>query len=112
DAANAGEEDGFDQKLHEDVAATGADGHANADFAGPLGDADEHDVHDPHATDDQRDAGDRGDHHGQRADDDVEDVGDLGDIADDEIVGLAGVNVVPLGQELADFVLGLGQDGQ
>ena len=43
----------------------------------------------------------------QRADDDVEHVGDLGRVADDEIVRLAGVNVVPLGQELRDLVLGL-----
>ena len=33
----------------------GADGHAEADLAGALGDADEHDVHDADAADDERD---------------------------------------------------------
>ncbi len=36
-----------------------ADGQADADLAGPLGDRDEHDVHDAHAAHDQRHAGDR-----------------------------------------------------
>ena len=35
----------------------GADGHPQADLAGPLGDGDEHDVHDAHAAHDQRNGG-------------------------------------------------------
>src|SRR5439155_1600812 len=111
-AADAGKENGFDEKLQKDVPTGGADGHADADLAGPLGDADEHDVHDADAADDQRDAGDRGDHHRERADDDVEHVGDLGHVADDEIVGLTGVDVMPLGQELRDLVLGFGDQSE
>ncbi len=38
--------------------ALGADGLADADFAGPLGDRYQHDVHDADAADEQRDAGD------------------------------------------------------
>ena len=48
----------------------------------------------------------------QRADDDAEHVGDLGHVADDEVVGLAGMNMVPLGQKLRDFVLCVGQHGE
>ena len=51
-AAGGTERDGFDQELQEDVPAARADGHADADFARPLGDADEHDVHDADAADD------------------------------------------------------------
>src|SRR5712691_4361108 len=44
-AAPEAEGDRLDQKLHEDVAAAGADGHAHADLPGALGHAHEHDVH-------------------------------------------------------------------
>ena len=39
--------------------ALGAQGAADADLAGPLGDGREHDVHDADAADQQRDGGDR-----------------------------------------------------
>ena len=58
------ERDGFDEKLQQDVATVRADGHADADLAGALGDADEHDVHDADAADDERDAGDGREQHG------------------------------------------------
>ncbi len=45
------QDDRLDQELHEDVALAGADRHADADLARPLGDADEHDVHDADAAD-------------------------------------------------------------
>ena len=53
--------DGLDEKLEEDIPPAGADGHADADFARALGDADEHDVHDADAADQQRNAGDAAD---------------------------------------------------
>ena len=53
DAADGAERDGFDQKLDEDVVALGADGFAHADFAGALGDGDQHDVHHADAADDE-----------------------------------------------------------
>src|SRR5215470_54861 len=50
DAAGARQGHGFEQELPGDVAATRADGFANADFASALGDADEHNVHHAHAA--------------------------------------------------------------
>ena len=58
-AADAGEHDGLDQELLGDVAPLGAQGAADADLAGPLGDGRQHDVHDADAADQQRDRGDR-----------------------------------------------------
>ena len=48
----------FDEELQQDVVAARAERLADADFAGALGDGDEHDVHDDDAADDQRDGGD------------------------------------------------------
>ena len=54
-AADEAQHNRLDEKLPEDMIASGADGHAKPDFAGPLGHRDQHDVHDAHAADDQRD---------------------------------------------------------
>ena len=54
-----GEHDRLDQELLGDVAPLGAQGAADADLAGPLGDGRQHDVHDADAADQQRDRGDR-----------------------------------------------------
>src|SRR5436190_990286 len=53
-AAQSAEHNGFDEELAQDIAPMRADGEANADFASPLGDADEHDVHDANPADDER----------------------------------------------------------
>src|ERR1700737_1639032 len=53
DAACAGQGHGFQQKLPGYVLALGADGFADANLAGALGDADEHDVHYAHAANQQ-----------------------------------------------------------
>src|SRR5699024_1609643 len=45
-AAGDADDDRFDEELEHDVAAFGPDGHAQADFAGALGDRYVHDVHD------------------------------------------------------------------
>jgi hypothetical protein len=47
------------QELGEDHAAGCAEGFANADLSGPLGDRDEHDVGDDDAADQGVDRGDR-----------------------------------------------------
>ena len=39
---------------------------ANADFARPLGDGDEHDIHDADAADDEADTGDAGQQEGKQ----------------------------------------------
>ena len=45
--ANAG---GFDQELDQNSSAFSADGFANADLAGALGNGNKHDVHDSNAA--------------------------------------------------------------
>ncbi len=42
--------DALHQELGQHIAAPGADGHANADLPGALGDRDQHDVHDADAA--------------------------------------------------------------
>ena len=66
-AANFAEHDRFHDELRHDVSLLGADGAADADFAGPLRDRDEHDVHDADAGGEQRNRADHGhaDAHGQ-----------------------------------------------
>ena len=51
DAPEHAEHDGFDEELHKDRAAVGADGLSDADFARALRDGDEHDVHNADAAD-------------------------------------------------------------
>jgi hypothetical protein len=67
DAADAGEQDGLDEELDDDVCLAGAQGAADADLAGALGDGGEHDVHDADAADEQGDGGDGAEHDGENA---------------------------------------------
>src|SRR5688572_23849677 len=55
DAADFAEDDGFEDELCHDVALFGADGAADANLAGALGDGDEHDVHDADAGSEEGD---------------------------------------------------------
>src|SRR5215831_14134566 len=64
-AAERGQQHGLDQKLAEDVGALGADGLADADLTGSLGDGDEHDVHHPDPADQERDGRDRAEQDGE-----------------------------------------------
>src|SRR5205823_4273660 len=48
-------------------AAAGADSFADADFAGSLGDADQHDVHNPNSANNKRNTGDRTEQQRERA---------------------------------------------
>ena len=83
----------LDQELLDDVAAARAEGAADADLAGALGDRRQHDVHDPDPADQERDAGDRAQHQ-------VEDpLGRLGLLQQLE---RDGDRVVLLGVELAE----------
>src|SRR5687768_7495533 len=59
-AAEAGQDDGLDQKLHEDVLAPGTQRLSQTDLPRSLRHRDEHDVHDADAADDQGDADDPG----------------------------------------------------
>ena len=57
-AAEQADHQRLDDELHQDVVRPRADRLAQADLAGPLGDAHEHDVHDADAADQERDGGD------------------------------------------------------
>jgi len=48
--------------LEEDLAVGGADGFADADFAGAFGDGDEENIHDADAADDEGDSGGKSEH--------------------------------------------------
>ena len=50
------EDERFEEELEHDVAGAGADGFADADFAGALRNGDEHDVHNANTTDDEGNA--------------------------------------------------------
>ena len=93
------EDQRFGQKLRQNVAPLGADGHAQADFAGALGDADQHDVHDADAADQQRDSGDGRQQQRQGAGGGGEGAGDIGQIADVEIVVGAERDVMAVAQQ-------------
>ena len=102
EAAHHRERERLDQELDQDVARLGADRHAHADLARPLGDADEHDVHDADAADEQRDGGDAGEQRRQRLRALLLAARDLGQVADREVVVGAGRDVVAVAQELGD----------
>jgi hypothetical protein len=51
--AGAGENDGFDKELREDIAAFGTEGASDADLPRPFCDSGKHDVHDADAADQQ-----------------------------------------------------------
>ena len=53
-----GEQKAFPEELGEDAALGGADGFHDADFAGALGDRDEHDVDDAHGAEGEGDDAD------------------------------------------------------
>ena len=57
-SAESGERHRFGEELPDDIAPTRANGFANADFAGALGDGHQHDVHDADAADEQADGTD------------------------------------------------------
>src|SRR5207245_3775454 len=105
-AADAGQEHRLDQELGQDVTPPSPDRLPDADLARPFGDGDQHDVHDPDAADHQGDAGDGAQHQG-------EDAGGLRSAAQDVLlaqdleVRLGGVrDVVPVQQDLGDFIGG------
>src|SRR5208337_4153137 len=105
--AHAGEGHGLQEELPGDVLALGANGLAQADFAGALGDADEHDVHHAHAADQQPNGAEH--NHGQVHH--HHDVVKLGDFllrgGDGKIVFSAEGNVPAPLEDFADLVHGV-----
>ena len=53
EATNYAKDNRFEEELEKDIAAAGAYGFADADFASTLRDGDEHDVHNANAADDE-----------------------------------------------------------
>ena len=108
-AAEEAEGDGFDEELHEDGGRGSADGFAEADLAGALGDADEHDVHDADAADDEGDADETGGNFGDDEDDGVDLLDAALGVVDAEGVVVAGADVAGLAE--IEGGLGDGFDG-
>jgi len=111
-AADEGDDGGLGEELAADVASGGAEGFADADLAGALGDGDEHDVHDADAAEcksEQRNGAEEECH-------DVEDaVGELGTVEGvpyPESVEIDGVEVMAVGEDLADLAEGGLVDGR
>jgi len=92
-AAGEGHQHGFNEDLQHDVEAPGAEGFADADFAGALGDADEHDVHDDDAADDERNQGDGNDDGGNDGEQTIDEAADGVRRDEVEAIGFAGLLV-------------------
>ena len=103
DAADAGQRDGFDEKLQQHLARGGADGEADADLVRALGHGDEHDVHDADAADQQRHTCHRREQHGHELRRGAQRLGDLPRIEDVEVVVLVALQVPPLAHDLRDL---------
>ena len=90
------EQDGLHQELPQDVTAPGADGHAQADLPGALGDRHQHDVHDAHAAHHQGNQGHHQEQLGHHGGGGGQGPGHLGHVPDAEVVGVAGLDAVAL----------------
>ena len=85
------------------MSRAGADGHAQADLAGALGDGDEHDVHDADAADDERNRRDAQQQCAHQARGRSERLHHFGHIPDLEIVRVARLDAVPLVEQRRDL---------
>ncbi len=56
ETTNDAEDERFEEELEHDVAGAGADGFADADFAGALRNGDEHDIHNANTADNEGNA--------------------------------------------------------
>ena len=68
-SADQRDDGGLGEELAADVVGGGAEGFADADLAGALGDGDEHDVHDADAAEREREQGDGGEEDGHGVED-------------------------------------------
>src|SRR5579863_8181526 len=104
DAAGSGKQRRLREELKHDVAAARAERFAQADFAGPFGDAREHDVHDHDSADDEKHGSDPdGDAEGV-ASDAIPEAGDGSGLNDGEIVLIAVRNMAAREEDHARFV--------
>ena len=93
----------FGQELLKNIARPGAGRHADADFAGPFSNADQHDVHDAYAAHEERNSSHRGQQDRQRVLGGGRGLEDVGHVADEEILDA----VVPLLEQGGHFLLDL-----
>ena len=101
------DEDGFDEELGQDVDAPCADRHAQADFAGALGDGDVHDVHDADAAHHERDARYAGQQRGHQVGGAVQHRAEFLLRADGEVVLVIGLELVVAPEDGRYFVRGI-----
>src|SRR5258708_17502067 len=104
-SANEGNGESLGEKLEEDVAAAGAERLLDANFAGGLGDGDEHDIHQADATDAQREGADEGEQDLEAEGDDCELVNLLHQIKDHEGAAVGGIEFVLRGRDVAHGLL-------
>src|SRR5690606_35856294 len=100
-AADQADQHRLDQELPEDVALPRTDRHAHADFAGTLGDRDQHDVHHPNAADHQRNQRDHRDQQGHGAAGLLDGLADGVGVHHEEIL-----HAVAAGEQADDALLG------
>ncbi len=105
-SSGGGEHHGFDEELPDDVLAAGADGFADTDLAGALGDADQHDVHHADAADHQPDGSDHDDGKRDHAHDTVEAFNERSRGLEVEVVGLVVGHLAGAAQRHARLVDG------
>ena len=91
----------LDQELQQHLALQRADGQAQADLAGPFGDADQHDVHDADAADQQAHRGHRAEQRGHHLRGAGQRLGELLGVEHVEVVVVGRRELAPLAQQLA-----------
>ena len=105
DPADESDGERLGQKLEEDVAAARAERFLHSDFAGALGDGDEHDVHQADATDAQSEGADEGEQDLEADGDDLELVNLLHKIKDKQGAAVRGIELVLRAHDVAHGLL-------
>src|SRR5208337_580133 len=105
DSADEGNGESLGQKLKENVAAARAQRFLHADFAGALGDGDEHDVHQADAADAEREGADETEQNLEADGDDLELVNLLHEIKDHQRAAVGGIEFVLRTHDVAHGLL-------
>jgi len=105
-SADEGDDGGLGEELAADVYGGGAEGFTDADFAGALGDGDEHDVHDSDAAKSEGEESDGSEEESHDVEDTVGELCAFEGIPDPEGVEVDGVEVVAVAEDGADLADG------
>src|SRR5947209_4221901 len=103
DSADESDDGGFDEELTLDVHGSCAEGFADADFAGALGDGDEHDVHDADAAERESEECDGSEEEGHYAEDAFGELRSFERVPYPEGFFIVGIVVVALGDDSFDL---------